>query len=496
MSSLTQYRNLIDGKLRAPESGNYLDALNPATGELWARIPASGQDDVNAAVAAAAAAQPGWATLPQGIRGNYLERAADVIRSHAAELAELETADNGNLLSVNKVVNELVLPPTLNRAGNDALAAATGQSAVLDHTTIGYTRREPYGVVAAIIPFNMPVAMFVAKASVALAGGNTVVVKSPEQASVGMLRLGELLAEVFPPGVVNIISGAGDVGDALVRHRHVDKVTMTGSSATARLIQAATAETLTPAVFELGGKSPNIVFADADLDAAAMGLTIPSVYNFNAGQACVAGTRMLIQRPVFDDMLDRIKSIVASIVIGDPADAATMMGPLISQAQLDRVARYIEIGKKEADLLFGGRTGAEVVPQLPGGYWAEPTLFLTSDNSTQICQDEIFGPVASIIPFDTEEEAVAIANDSRYGLASGVWTQDVSRAHRMIRDIRSGNVWVNTYMQIRYELPFGGFKDSGYGHDTVLDFTREKTAVLALGSEMRDQNPIPIPTEG
>jgi aldehyde dehydrogenase (NAD+) len=205
---------------------------------------------------------------------------------------------------------------------------------------------------------------------------------------------------------------------------------------------------------------------------------------------------MLVQRPIFDDMVDRIKAIVASIVIGDPAEATTMMGPLISQAQLDRVARYIEIGKKEADLLFGGRTGADVVPQLPGGYWAEPTLFLTTDNSTQICQEEIFGPVASIIPFDTEEEAVAIANDSRYGLASGVWTQDVSRAHRMIRDIRSGNVWVNTYMQIRYELPFGGFKDSGYGHDTVLDFTREKTAVLALGSELRsDQNPIPIPTE-
>ena len=496
MPSLTEYMNLIDGKLQAPTAGNYLDTLNPATGQLWARVPASGQDDVNAAVAAAKAAQPAWAALPSGVRGNYLERAAELFRTHGAELGELETADNGNLLSITKIVAEVVLPSTWTRAANDALAGATGQSAVLDHTTIGYTRREPYGVVAAIIPFNMPVAMFAAKAAVALAGGNTVVAKAPEQASVGMLRLGELLAEVFPPGVVNVLSGGGDVGDALVRHRDVDKVTMTGSAATARLIQSATAESLTPAVFELGGKSPNIVFADADLDAAAVGLTIPSVFNFNAGQACVAGTRILVQRPIFDDIVDRIKDIVATIVIGDPAEATTTMGPLISQAQLDRVARYIEIGKKEGDLLFGGRTGSDVVPQLPGGYWAEPTLFLTTDNSTQICQDEIFGPVASIIPFDTEEEAVAIANDSRYGLASGVWTQDVSRAHRMIRDIRSGNVWVNTYMQIRYELPFGGFKDSGYGHDTVLDFTREKTAVLSLGSQLRtDQNPIPIPTE-
>ena len=432
--------------------------------------------------------------MSSGLRGTYLERAAQVFTEHGEELARLETTDNGNLFEVAKAINAMAMPPVWIRAGNDALLGASGQSSVLDANTIGFTRREPYGVVGAIIPFNMPIGMFGVKASAALAGGNTVVAKPPEQAAAGMLRLGELLADVLPPGVVNIVAGMGEVGDAIVRHRNVAKVTMTGSSPTARMIQAAAAETLTPSVFELGGKSPNIVFADADLEAAVFGLTIPSVYNFNAGQACVAGTRMLVERSVLDEVVGRIKTIAESMVIGDPFDPTTTMGPIISQEQLDRVVNYIDIGTKEADIVFGGRHGAEVVPHLPDGYWVEPTLFMTADNSIQICQEEIFGPVASIMAFDSEEEAVQIANDSRYGLAAGVWTQDLSRAHRMIRDIQSGNVWVNSYMQIRYELPFGGFKQSGYGYDSVLDFTHEKTAVIALSNTvMTGANPVPIP---
>jgi aldehyde dehydrogenase (NAD+) len=281
---------------------------------------------------------------------------------------------------------------------------------------------------------------------------------------------------------VNIVAGLGDVGDALVRHEDVARVTMTGSSSTAKLIQRAAADTLTPSIFELGGKSPNIVFADADLDAAAVGVTIPSVYTFNAGQACVAGSRILIQRPIFDEMLRRIRAIAESIVIGDPFDPATTMGPIISRKQYDRVVHYLELGAKEATLVFGGRHGAEVVPSLPGGYWVEPTLFTTTDNSLKICRDEIFGPVAAAIPFDTDDEAIAIANDTRYGLAAGVWTRDLGRVHRCIRDLQSGNVWVNTYLQTRYELPFGGFKESGHGHDAVLEFTREKAAVIAVGA--------------
>lgn len=481
MSDFPEYRNLIGGNLQAASSGGLIDSVNPSTGEVWARIPASDKTDVQVAVEAARAAFPGWYRLSAAERCMYLEKVSNLYIEHGEELARLESTDNGNPLPVTQKIYASGKSMTWSRAAHETLAAVTGRSVPLDANTLGITRREPYGVVAAIVPFNMPLGMFGSKVASALAAGNTVVVKPPEQASAGILRFGELLAKTLPPGVVNIVSGLGDVGDALVRHEDVAKITMTGSSATARLIQRAGADTLTPSIFELGGKSPNIVFVDADLDAAALGVTLPSVYNFNAGQACVAGSRILVQRPILDEMLRRIQSITQEIVIGDPFDPATMMGPLISQQQYDKVVNYLTIGASEAELVFGGRHGAEVVPHLPGGYWVEPTLFLTSDNSIQICREEIFGPVAVVIPFDTDDEAVAIANDSRYGLASGVWTRDMNRVNRMVRDIQAGNVWVNTYMHARYELPFGGFKESGYGHDTVLEFTQEKAAVIRMG---------------
>ena len=266
---------------------------------------------------------------------------------------------------------------------------------------------------------------------------------------------------------------------ALVSHVDVAKVTMTGSSPTAKLIQAAGAATLKPAVFELGGKSPNIVLDDADLDITLSGLTYASIFGFNAGQACVAGSRILVQRPIFDEVVERMEAIAKSIVVGDPADPATAMGPLISQRQYEKVVAFIEDGQRETEMLFGGRHGAELVPDRPGGYWVEPTLFLAKDNSPRICREEIFGPVGVVIPFDTDDEAIALANDSRFGLAAGVWGKDMTRIHRYIRDIESGNVWVNTYLQTRHELPFGGIKESGYGLDEVEDFSREKGVVIA-----------------
>jgi aldehyde dehydrogenase (NAD+) len=259
----------------------------------------------------------------------------------------------------------------------------------------------------------------------------------------------------------------------------VRKITMTGAPETARMIQRAAADNLTSCIFELGGKSPNIVFPDADLDRAALGVTTQAIYTTNAGQACVGGSRILIHRSILDEMLPRMEAIIRGIRLGDPFDPATTMGPITSRAQYEKVVGYIEIGKAEARLLVGGRHGAELVPAMPGGYWVEPTLFMATDNSLRICQEEIFGPVATVIPFDTEEEAIAISNNSRFGLASGVWTRDIGRVNRFIRDLRTGNVWVNTYLQTRYELPFGGIKDSGYGHDDILEFTYEKTAVIA-----------------
>jgi aldehyde dehydrogenase (NAD+) len=480
MAELPTYRNLIGGELRDAASGALLDTVNPATGEVWARIPQSGPEDAHAAVAAAKQAFPAWSALSPDERTAQLKRVARIFAEHSDELAELESRDNGNPLSISKLVYGESTGGLWERIAHQTVEASMGRTVPLDPTTLGLTLREPYGVVVAIVPFNMPLAMLSSKVACALAAGNTVVAKPPEQASASILRFAELVNEILPAGALNVVSGLGDVGDAMVRHLDVAKVTMTGSSPTAKLIAAAGAETLTPAIFELGGKSPNIVLDDADLDVAIPGLTYASIYGFNAGQACVAGSRILVQRSVYDEVVERIEAVASSIVVGDPTVPGTMMGPIISQKQYDKVVGFIEDGKRETEMLFGGRYGPELVPDRPGGFWVEPTLFLAKDNSPRICQEEIFGPVGVIIPFDTDEEAIALANDSRFGLASGLWTRDLTRVNRFIRGIESGNVWVNTYLQTRHEIPFSGIKESGYGHDEVLDFSREKGVVIAM----------------
>ena len=479
MAEIPEYRNLIGGEVRPASSGRLLDSVDPSTGEVWARIPHGDPSDVQEAVAAAKAASKAWAALPPDSRRDHLLQVANLFMEHGQELAELESRDNGNPLAIMQYVDKQAMKTLWDRKAHETLRASTGRTVPLDATSIGMTLREPYGVIACIIPYNMPIGMMSSKAGCALAAGNTVVIKPPEQASAGILRFGELVNEILPPGVLNIVSGLGDVGDAMVRHVDVAKVSMTGSSPTAKMIQAAAADTLTPAIFELGGKSPNIVLDDADLDITLNGLTYASIFGFNAGQACVAGSRILVQRPVFDEVVERMEAIAKSIVVGDPASPGTSMGPLITQRHYDKVIGYIEDGQRETEMLFGGRHGAEVVPDRPGGFWVEPTLFLAKDNSPRICQEEIFGPVGVIIPFDTDDEAIALANDCRYGLASGVWGKDMTRIHRYIREIEAGNVWVNTYLQTRHEIPFAGIKESGYGHDEVEDYSREKGVVIA-----------------
>ena len=481
MSDLPQYQNLINGKLCAPASGRYLDVENPATGEIWAQIPASDHGDVDTAVEAAAAAFPAWSAMIPAERAFYLKAVGDLFLAHGEELATLETRDNGFPVETIKMWLGIGMQFLWHRASHLTLDAATGRTVPLESNMLGLTRREPYGVVACIVPWNAPLSIASSKATCALAAGNTVVIKPAEQASVSVMRFAELVATYLPPGVLNIVAGSGEeTGAALVGHHKVRKVTMTGSPDTARSIQRTAAEALTPSVFELGGKSPNIVFADADLDAAAKGVSTEGIFIANAGQGCVVGSRILLQRPIFDEMLQRIQAAAEEIVLGDPLVAGTTMGPIISEEQYERVVGYLEIGKREAKLVFGGQHGPDLVPpELSGGRWVAPTLFTSTDNSIRICQEEIFGPVAVAIPFDTEDEAIAIANDCRYGLASGVWTKDLARAHRFVREIQSGNVWVNTYFQTRLELPFGGVKESGYGHDDVMEFTREKSAVIA-----------------
>ena len=481
MAELPKYDNVIDGEVRPPAAGKYMDSVNPASGEVWARAAASDRTDVEAAVAAASAAFPAWSNLSAAARGVYLQKVGDVMRENSEELGRLEVMGIGMQPRKGNVPPKAGGMGSLwDRAGARTLEAVTGRFIPLDANTMGFTRREPYGVVAAIVPFNSPQGMASSKASLALAAGNTVVLKPPEQASPAILRFAELAAKVLPPGVLNVVSGLGaEVGDPLVRHPEVRKITMTGSAGTARMIQRAAADNLTSAIFELGGKSPNMVFPDADLDRAALGVTLQAIYTTNAGQACVGGSRILIHRSILDEMLERMTKIIQGIKVGDPFDPDTTMGPLISKAQMDKVVAFIEEGKAQTRLITGGRYGPELVPALPGGFWVEPTLFMTEDNSLRICQEEIFGPVAVVIPFDTEDQAIAIANDCRFGLASGLWTRDITRINRFVREIRAGNVWVNTYLQTRYELPFTGIKDSGYGHDDLLEFTYEKAAVIA-----------------
>ncbi|MGW5161666.1 aldehyde dehydrogenase family protein [Nonomuraea wenchangensis] len=477
---MPDYRHLIGGELVA--ASRTMESVDPSTGDAWARVPAGGPAEAETAVAAAAAAFPAWAALPALARAHHLRKVSEIFGRHAEELARLETRDNGRILrdTLRKDLPGMAFLWQL--AAGQCLDAVTGDTVILGPDTLGLTRREPYGVVVCIIPWNSPISTFSAKAAYALAAGNTVVVKPAEQASASVLRLGELLAEVFPPGVLNIVGGLGEeVGDALVRHRDVAKISLTGSTETGRAITRASADALKPMTFELGGKSPNIVFPDADLDAATQGVTVNSIYTGNAGQVCVAGSRILIHRSIWDEMLGRIRDTCAELVLGDPQDLRTTMGPIVSAGQFERVTSYLELAAKEgARLVFGGRSGAEVVPELPGGYWVEPTLFATEDNALRVCQEEIFGPVAVALPFDSDEEALEIADDSPYGLAAGVWTRDLGRAHRFVRDLRSGTVWVNTYRQMPPGLPFGGVKDSGYGHDSVLEFTREKAAIIQI----------------
>jgi aldehyde dehydrogenase (NAD+) len=473
------FRQLIGGHEVAADGGEELVSVNPATAEPWATIPRGTAADVDAAVAAAKAALPAWRGLSALERAARLRRMGDLVAQKAAELAEIETRDNGKIITDTSAEIPACAQMWYFHAG--AADKLHGDTIEISPQSFNFTRREPIGVIGVIIPWNSPLSLFSAKVAAPLAAGNTVVVKPAEQAACSCLALAPLFeAAGFPPGVVNIVSGLGEeAGDALVRHPDVGRVTFTGSTETARSISAAAAGTLKQLAFELGGKSPNIVFADADLDAAAIGVSTMGLFTGGAGQTCVAGSRVLVERPVYDDLLARVAKIAAGIVLGDPMDRATTMGPVVSDEQFARVRSYLELGVAEgAALAFGGRSGAELFAsgsRFAPGYYVEPTLFREADNSMRIAREEIFGPVGVVIPFDDDDEALAIANDSTYGLACGVWTSNLKRAHRMVRDVEAGAVWVNAYRRIHWAVPFGGFKESGYGRDSGMESVLEST---------------------
>ena len=472
---VARFLNLVDGKQQPARSNDWLDSVDPATAKVWAQIPAGDAADIDDAVDAARRAFRGpWRKMPAMQRAALLRRVGELIAAHCVELAAVETRDNGKPFAETTTAD---LPAVTQMFHYWAGAADKlhGETVEISPASLNYIRREPIGVVGIVIPWNSPISVFAAKVGAALAAGNTVVVKPAETASCSVLAAAKLFAEAgFPPGVVNVVAGLGTTaGDALSGHPGVGKITLTGSTATARAITRRSADAIKPLSFELGGKSANIVFADADLDAAATGVTTMAVFTAAAGQSCVAGSRILVQAKIYDEMVARITKMAGGIKVGDPMDKTTGMGPIALDRQFQKVKDYIALGRSEGgELVFGGRSAPELFDggsPFARGYFVEPTLFAGLDNQARICREEIFGPVACIMPFTDEEEALVIANDSPYGLVCGLWTNDLKRAHRMAAAVEAGAVWVNTYRKIHWALPFGGVKDSGYGRDSGLE---------------------------
>ena len=477
------YGLFIDGAERPARSGATIDVRNPATGQVIGQVAAAGQEDVADAVTAAAGAAAGWAATSQSKRAGYLLELARAITDHAGELATMETSDMGKPISVSRNVDLRSAPESVQYFAGMA-GKVEGRTVPVPGRFLNYTVREPYGVVAGIIPWNYPLLQAVWKIAPAIMAGNTVVLKPAEQAPLSPMALVRLAAEVgLPPGVVNAVPGYGEeAGAALCQHPDVALIAFTGSLETGKLVQRAAADRVVPVTLELGGKSPMIVFADAD-PASAVSL-VHAAFLTNQGEVCTAGSRLLVHESVHEEMVIRLLArINEKTVIGDPLDEATTVGPLVDAEQLKRVSGYVNRARDAGtELLTGG--GTRRVDGLDSDLFFEPTVFDNVDNASEIAQNEVFGPVLCIIPFSTEEEAVALANASSYGLAASILTRDIGRAHRVAGQLRAGNVWINSWGNVYSASPYGGYKMSGHGREmgfAVMEaLTQEKSVWVSL----------------
>jgi aldehyde dehydrogenase (NAD+) len=486
---MTSYKLLIGGAHVDAASGETFDSVNPTTGEAWAQHARAGAEDVDRAVRAARAAfeSEAWRSLSPTRRGRLMMRLADRIAERAEEIAQVEVRDNGKLYK-EMLAQLRVIPDWLYYYGGLA-DKIEGRVIPLDKTSVlNYTLREPLGVVGIIVPWNSPVLLLLYAMGPALAAGNTIVVKPSEHASAGIIETLSLADDAgFPPGVFNVVTGMGDIGATLVDHPAIAKIAFTGSETTGARIAAAAGSRLAPVTLELGGKSPNIVFADAALDAAEVGV-LSGIYAA-AGQSCVAGSRALFERPVYDELLERVSKRTSSIALGDPMVDTTQMGPIANTPQLERVESMVASARAEgARVVAGGARPA--LDEFPHGLFYAPTILADVGNESGIAQNEVFGPVLSVLPFDSEEEAVELANATRFGLAAGMWTRDVKRAHRVAKQIRAGTVWVNTYRAITFNSPFGGYKESGFGRvngaEAVEGFLQTKSVWIETSEEVPD----------
>ena len=467
------YAMLIEGRQVAAASGETFETENPYTGAAWALVPRAGLDDVDRAVTAAHKAfrDPAWRGLTATARGHLLRRLAELIAADADRLAAIETRDNGKLITEMRAQLRYI-PQWFHYFGGLA-DKVEGRVIPIDKPgMVNFTREEPVGVVAAITPWNSPLMLATWKLAPALAAGNTVVWKPSEFSSVSALEFGQLFEQAgFPPGVLNILTGFGsEIGEALVTHPRVAKVAFTGGDRTGQSVYELAARSIKPVTLELGGKSANIVFADASLDDAVRG-TVAGIFAAT-GQTCIAGSRALVQRFIHDEFVEKLVALGRTARMGDPAEETTQVGPITTRPQRAKVLDYIDVAKREgATCVLGG--GPATRPECGHGWFVEPTVFTDVRPTMRIAQEEVFGPVLSVIPFDDEEEAIAIANDTQFGLAAGVWTSGIGTAFRMAERLEAGTVWVNSYRATSYLSPFGGYKRSGIGRESGLTAIRE-----------------------
>ncbi len=487
-----QYKMLVGGEWVNARSGKTFESINPYTGRVWATAPEAGEEDVDRAVRAAREAfdEGPWGKMTGTERARLIRRLADLLAENAEDIAQVESTDNGKLL--REMSGQLKALPEWYYYFAGAADKIQGETIPSDKPNFFvYTRREPIGVVGAIVAWNSPLLLLTFKLAPALAAGCTFVAKTAEQTPASALEFAKLFEEAgFPPGVFNVVSGFGPTtGRALVRHPGVDKVAFTGSTETGISIMKDAADHLTKVSLELGGKSPNIVFDDADLEATNNGV-VSGIFAAT-GQTCIAGSRLFVQKKAHDEVVERLSDRAGTIKLGNPLEMETEMGPVAFKEQLDRIQHYIHIGQQEgAELVCGGKKpDAE---ELKDGYFIEPTIFTQVDNDMQIARDEIFGPVLSVIPFKDEEELVRQANDTPYGLAAGIWTKDIQKALRVAHALRAGTVWVNSYRTISFNTPFGGYKMSGLGRENGLESIKEYTQVKSVWVELSGQTRDPF----
>lgn len=472
----------IDGRFVEDETGQELPVIYPATGETIATLHAATPDLIARAVDAARAAQPAWARLKPVERGRILRRASDILRARNEELSRLETLDTGKPLQETLVADAASAADCLEFFAG-AVAAYNGEAFDLGGP-FAYTRREPLGICVGIGAWNYPIQIAGWKSAPALAMGNAMIFKPSENTPLSALALAEIYSESgLPDGLFNVVQGFGDVGAALAGHEAVDKISVTGSVPTGKKVLALAGGQMKHATMELGGKSPLIVFDDADLENAVGGAMLGNFYS--SGQICSNGTRVFVQKGIHDRFVERLVERTKTIRLGDPLDPETQMGPLVSKAQHEKVMAYIEIGKAEgARLAHGGGTPA--MQGFGGGLFVEPTIFTGVSDDMRIAREEIFGPVMSVLSFEDEDEVIARANDTPFGLAAGVFTRDLARGHRVIAQVKAGTCWINAYNLTPVEIPFGGMKQSGIGRENALaalgHYSQLKTVYVETGN--------------